>query len=132
MSRILKTSKPRVPKISKEERESIAILRKDKDIKIPPPYKGKCTVVLDTNKYMEKCKNLLDDSKTYNKIKKDPMKKHKDKLSALLLGVKRKESIDYKTWYTVYRTSNAPPVFYRLPEKHAILTNCQQLGKCHL
>ena len=65
-----------------------------------------------------KFKNLLDDSKTYEIIKKDPTKKYKKELSALLMELKRNESIDYSTWDRMYSTSDALAKFYGFPKMH--------------
>ena len=40
---------------------------------------------------------LLDDSKTYENTIKDPTKKFKDELSAILLDLKRRKVINYNT-----------------------------------
>ena len=74
---IIRNRKPLKSNIWKEERRAIQDLRKEKSIKILLADKGKYTVVMDTTSYKAKCQALLDDPKTYEKIKKDPTQKYK-------------------------------------------------------
>jgi uncharacterized protein YifE (UPF0438 family) len=115
---ILRNHKPPTPNISKEEREAIGSLRKDKNIKILPADKGKCTVILNTEDYMKKCKVLLNDSKTYEKLNRDPTQKYKKQLVAILKDLKDRGSIDDRTWRKMYPTPETPPKFYGLPKIH--------------
>ena len=50
----------------------------DKGIKILPDDKGMCTLILGKDDYIQKCKSLLDDAKTYKKLNKDPTQKYKN------------------------------------------------------
>jgi hypothetical protein len=108
---ILRNHKPPTPNISKEELKAIDSLRKDKDIKILPADKGKCTVILNTEDYMKKCKVLLNDSKTYEKLSRDPTQKYKKQLVAILRDLKDRGSIDDRTWRKMYPTTETPPNF---------------------
>ena len=65
----LKTEHTKIKQnITTNERRAIRDLTKDNTIKILPADKGKCIrVILDTETYKEKCKELLRDSITYKK-----------------------------------------------------------------
>ena len=74
--RTFKHKKRKVTIISKEERKALADLKKDQNILILPSDKGRCTVVVDKISYEAKVNNLLSDTSTYTKLKKDPTKKY--------------------------------------------------------
>ena len=58
--------------ISKGQREAITSLSKDRNILVLPADKGRCSVVLDKSDYAEKVESLLNDTKVYELLKKDP------------------------------------------------------------
>ena len=118
VSGILRKHKSIKSNITREERAAISELKKDKSIKILPADKGKCTVVLDTDTYKSKCLDLLNDTKTYEKLKKDPTPKFKKELVAILKSLKDNDSIDEKVWRQIYPTTDTPPRFYGLPKIH--------------
>ena len=66
--------------ITRKERQAIKDLNKDNNIVILPTYKGKITVVIDTNTYEEKVIAFLSDTKTYSKLNKDPTATYKNRL----------------------------------------------------
>ena len=65
-------------------------LRTREDIDILTADKGRCTVVLDKDTYIEKIMTLLEDSATYRKLKKDPTMTAENKMNTMLLGLKKK------------------------------------------
>ena len=58
---MLKSAKVPEQNVTKEERQAIKTLKKNKDIMILPADKGKSTVVMDTMDYEEKVINMLAD-----------------------------------------------------------------------
>jgi hypothetical protein len=58
--------------ISKQEQEALKSLQHDQDIIILPADKGRMTVILDKPDYIEKAKQLLSDTTTYQRIDRDP------------------------------------------------------------
>jgi len=54
------------------ERQALGNLAKNKDITILPADKGKATVIMDTDDYELKVKEMLDDKRTYEILKSDP------------------------------------------------------------
>ncbi len=56
------------PNISKEEKTALKALKKQETIMILPADMGKATVVMDKEKYEQKVKVMLSDTKTYEKL----------------------------------------------------------------
>ena len=67
---ILKTAKPPKQNLCKEEKSAITELKSHDDIVIMNADKGNCTVVLDKTEYQEKISIVLQDLKTYRKLRK--------------------------------------------------------------
>ena len=77
---VLKSAKSPKSNITKEERDALSELKKDNNITILPADKGRATVVLNADKYDQKVNTLLEDTKTYVKLKKDLTKSYQTKL----------------------------------------------------
>ena len=75
--------------ITKKVRKAIEDLRKDENVMILPADKGRTTVVMVKQEYLNKCNSMLQDTKTYKKLKHDPTAKYKRELAALLKGTER-------------------------------------------
>ena len=69
--------------IRKKERKAIEDLRKDDNIMILPADKDRTSVVTDKQGYLDKCNFMLQDTKTYKKLKHYPTAKYKRELAAL-------------------------------------------------
>ena len=76
--------------ITNEEFEGIDKLKKDETIMILPADKGRVKVVMNKKEYEEKCQQLLEDSKTYQKLKGDPTQKFKKELVSVLKDLKER------------------------------------------
>ena len=126
----IKGGKKLTSNISKSERKALKDLQRDKSVVILPADKGRCTVVMDRPAYVEKCNNMLKDTHTYKKLKKDPTTKYKKELSEFIRELKQKEEIDFVLSRQLYHTTEIPPKFYGLPKvhKHASAPHCQQCG----
>ena len=74
--------------ITEKERKAIEDLRKDENIMILPADEGRNTVVMDKQEYLDKCNSMLQDTKTYKKLKHDPTAKYKREVAALLKELK--------------------------------------------
>ena len=115
---ILKKAKPPPSNISKAERLTIKSLREDKSIMILPADKGRATVVMNTEDYDSKAKSLLEDTRTYQPLKKDPTKGFKRQLVQLLQELKTSNAISQQQYYYLYPTAEDIPKFYGLPKIH--------------
>ena len=70
--------------ITQEEQIALEGLAKDNDIVIVPADKGRCVVVLDDKNYTEKCQDLLNGDKTYNKIGYNPTNGYRKTVTTLI------------------------------------------------
>ena len=71
-----------------------------------------------TKGYIKKCQDLLNDSKTYTKLKKDPSAKYKNELISVLKEMKKRGVISVQLHKKRYSTCDQPPRFYGLPKLH--------------
>ena len=115
---IMKHQKLPPSNITKEERQALEDLRNDPSIMVLPADKGRATVIMNKTEYREKCLELLNDSITYTKLKKDPTKKYSERLVKTLRPLKDSELITYEQYRCMYPTSTEPPKFYGLPKVH--------------
>ena len=74
---LLHSAKPPQSNMSKGERQALGNLAKNKDITILPADKGKATVIMDTEDYELKVKEMLDNKRTYEVLKSNPTPKYK-------------------------------------------------------
>ena len=81
---ICRSHKPSTPNITRAEREALANLKKDDNIIILPADKGRATVIMDKENYVSKVNTMLNDTRTYDKLSKDPTPSYKKKLQTML------------------------------------------------
>ena len=115
---VLKSAKIPKSNITKEEREALNQLRKDKDIIIMGADKGRSTVITAKDEYEEKVKNMLSDDKTYEKLKADPTAKFKRKLVGTLQRLNEKDKIDSDQYKLLYPTAENTPRIYCTTKIH--------------
>ena len=115
---MMKRSKVPVSNITKDEREAMRELRKDKNIMVLPADKGKATVVIDREDYDKKIKSLLEDTSVYEVLKKDPTQTYKNRMLKFLRKWRREETISQRLYDKIYPTSEEVPKFYGLPKIH--------------
>ena len=111
VNNILKKHRKPEPNIYKAEERAINDLRKDKNIKILPADKGKCALALNTADYISKCDNLLNDEKTYIKLKGDPTAKYEWEMVSILRDLKSRNVLTYAVYHKIYPTTEAPQNF---------------------
>ena len=116
---VLKKFKPPKSNLNQAESEALEKLQRDRDIEILPADKGRCTVVMNKKDYQSKVNTLLSDSKTYEKLKKDPTQSYKKELAEYLKELRDTEKvIEWKLWKQLYPTTETPPRLYGLPKVH--------------
>ena len=115
---ILKSAKPPKSNISKGERKALGTLAKDKNIMILPADKGRCTVVMDPQKYKAQVKEMLADQATYKVLTKDPTPAHKRKLIAMLQRLRQETKITESDYNHLYPTAEGLPRMYCTPKIH--------------
>ena len=110
--------------VSKEESKAINDLKEDEIMQIVHGDKGRVAVVLNKEDYTKKCQDLLNDSKTNTKLKKDPSAKYKNELISILKEMKKLGVISFELHKKLYPTCDQPPRFYGLPKLHKTTTTC--------
>ncbi len=76
----IKNAKLPKSNLSKEKGKALDKLKRDRDIVILLADKGRCTVVLDSTTYDSKIQELLNDTKTYQVLKRDPTNGYKERI----------------------------------------------------
>ena len=76
------------------------------------------TVIMNKIDYNLKIENLLADSSTYTKLKKDPANDINSQLKFILSSWKDKKVIDDNLYKYLHSNINTAPKFYGLPKLH--------------
>ena len=113
----LLNSKPPKDNLSKDERKALKELQSDTSIVILPAEKGRSTVILNRDDYLEKCMDHINNG-PYQLLKKDPTTKIKAKTLKQLKVLKDNEFIDNKSCYYLKPTDSPAPRFYGQPNIH--------------
>lgn len=115
---ILKTARPPPSNITEKEAKAIKTLAKKKDITILLADKGRTTVNIDTDKYKKQMQDMLEDTNTYEILKKDPTEEKKNKLKALLKPLLNDNKINKQIYNYLIPTANIAPRMYGTPKIH--------------
>jgi len=99
-------------------RQALGNLAKNKDITILPADNGKATVIMDTEDYELKVKEMLDDKRTYEVLKSDPTLKYKKELVGKLSRLKQEGKITQADYGWLYPTAENVPRMYCTPKIH--------------
>ena len=113
----LKNSKPPKDNLSKDERKALKELQSDTSTVILPADKGRSTVILNREDYLEKCMDHINNG-PYQLLKKDSTTKIKAKTLKQLKVLKDNEFIDNKLYYYLKPTDSPAPRFYGQPKIH--------------
>ena len=73
---------------------------------------------MDKKEYDDKVKQLLSDTTTYQKLKKDPTSKYKRELITILQEWNREKAISKTLYDKMYPTTEEVPKFYGTPKIH--------------
>ena len=117
VSLTLQTSKPPKDNLSKDERRALKELQSDTSIVILPADKGRSTVILNREDYLEKCTDHINNG-PYQLLKKDPTTKIKTKTLKQLTVLKDNEFIDNKLYYYLKPADSPAPRFFGQPKIH--------------
>ena len=113
---IPKIKKPR-PNLTRGEWKALAELKKDQSRMILTADKDVVLVVLNTEDYIKKAEDLLNQN-TYRVLTSDPTMKLKNKMINLLKSIKSKGGITEELYKRLYPTGAGSPKFYGLPKIH--------------
>ena len=97
IKQILKKTQLPKPNITREEAKAIEELRRDQERVILTVDKGVPMVVLDTEDYIQKSEELLNQP-TYKLLSSDPTTKHKNRLISILKSIKSEGGINNTTY----------------------------------
>ena len=107
-------------KITHKHRKTIENLSKRDDVIILKQDKGRGVVLMDKNKYTEKCMLLLN-TKQFKKLDNDPTKTTEGKIQRMLRRIKPKLSEhEYKV---LYPSGSSPGKFYGTAKIHKVPRN---------
>ena len=115
---ILRSAKPPKSNISREERQALITLSKEKDIVILPADKGRCTVLLDKAEYVTQVESMLSDKNTYSPLKKDPTRNIKRKLTTILAKLQKANKLTEAQYKHLNPTAEVTPRMYCTPKIH--------------
>ena len=96
--------------ITKEEKEAIKTLREDASYMVLTADKGVALVVMDKSQYVNKCMDLLDDTKVYKPCKDTTKKLHRDIQETLRQLNREHELSDYIEGANATTTNCSPQV----------------------
>ena len=83
-----------------------------------PADKGKATVIMDKEEYTRKLDSMVNDTKVYEKLDKDPTPKFRKKMISILSRLKEEGKISQKQYTYLYPTSDMIPRLYGSPKIH--------------
>ena len=83
-----------------------------------PADKGRATVVLDRVHYDRKLREMLDDQKTYKKLKKDPAPALECRMNSRLLALRRQNILPKELYERLRSSGGRTPLLYGLPKVH--------------
>ena len=109
--------KPPRSNLTRGERRAITELKKDKSRMVLTADKGVALVVLNTEDYLKKAQDLLNQN-TYRALTSDPTMRLKNKMINLLKTIKTKGRLSEDLYKKLYPTGAGSPKFYGLPKIH--------------
>ena len=116
-------------RISQRRKEWLAVesLKKNDSIMVFPAEKRR---VMNKMDYIKNCNDLLKDTKTYKKLKRDPTSGYKDEFIAVMADLKEQKVISSTLHKALYPTTDHLPWFYGLPKIHktTICMSLQPIG----
>ena len=135
--RVLKKLHQSKPNLKKEERVTLKQLKSDNSCMVLTADRSVALVVIDTVDYIQKAKEILEDTNTYRVIHTDPTSRLKNKLINILRRIKAATGIQGNIYKKMYPTGVSPPKFYgatqNSQEKHPPKAHSfQQLDLLHM
>ena len=117
VSLTLQTSKPPKDNLSKDEPKALKELQSDTSIVILPAVRGISTAILNSEDYLEKCMDHINNG-SYQLLKRNPTTKIKTKTLKQLKVLKDNKFIDNKLNYYLKPTDLPAHRFFGQPKIH--------------
>ena len=118
MIKVLSNAQQSTQNVTKQEKSALKDLATEESIMILPADKGKCTVILDKEEYVNKINTMLSDTRTYKKLIRDLTQDTKKKLIKKLTKLKTDGKITQNQYDYLYPTTEVTPRFYGTPKIH--------------
>ena len=118
VSKILTSTRPPRPNLPYRLRRSLQELSKNRSIIVLPADKGNATVVLDSDVYGKKMKEIVDNTNTYHKLQRDPTSRIEKKVSDSIKKVYQLEKLSDRLKDHLTPKFSNPPQIYGLPKIH--------------
>ena len=115
----LQNSKPPKDNLSKDERKALKELQSDTSVVCLPADKGRSTVILNREDYLEKCMDHINNAPC-QLLNKDTTTKIKAKTSKQSKVIKDNKFIDNKIYYYIKPLDSPAPRFYGQPKIHKL------------
>ena len=106
------------PNLSKEERQTLKELIKDKDIIIKPADKGSAIVIWNKEDYLKECNAQLENSNVYENCNQFQPKEVNKKIKSVLSKMLLRKEIDKKIMEYLIKKKPQLGRFYLLPKIH--------------
>lgn len=104
--------------LRKNIQETKSFLKRNPNIYVTQADKSKSTVLMEKNEYEEKMKNILSDTNTYKKLKKDPTAVLQRRNNTLIQKWSNEYLIGLTTVAKLKSHNAHPPQIYGLPKTH--------------
>ena len=107
-----------IQNLSKEEREALKTLSREKEIIIKPADKGGATVIQDTPSYITEARRQLNDTSVYTPLEKDPTKLFYKEVESKINQILENKEITPKMAGSLKVKKPTAPSIYFLPKIH--------------
>ncbi|CAH8658977.1 unnamed protein product [Schistosoma guineensis] len=104
--------------LTPQEQKALKELRNRKDIIIIPAEKGRTTVIMDKEEYVNKAEELLEDKSTYKLMDTNPVKKLDNQISKTLNKLVKAGEITKQDQWRMKSSGPVLPRFYGRPKIH--------------
>lgn len=118
VSGVLHQTKPPKPNLTPLQHRALRALREDPTIVIIPADKGRATVLLNKEKYIQKMEAIVNDETKYRGVKQDPTTRTENKVTDAMKCLQSKEYISDRLYDRLAPHYTNPPQLNSLPKIH--------------
>ena len=111
---------PKTNNITSGEQNALKALKGDDSILIVPADKGRSTVVINKDDYVNKVTEHLNDETTYREVASNPTNTLQNKVNTELKRLKDENSLSADEYKYLRSTTASTPLFYALIKTHKI------------
>ena len=118
VSGVLHQTKPPKPNLTPLQHRALHALREDPTIVIIPADKGRATVLLNKEKYIQKMEAIVNDETKYRVVKQDPTTRTENKVTNAMKCLQSQEYISDRMYDRLAPRYTNPPQLSDLPKIH--------------